>query len=702
MRKLILFPVLLLVWSANAQRQPLGPNQYFKNNFNGIVKSLPAINRWVDDDHYIQNGKTIQAATGQEVTLSTGSSKKSPVVSVRSNDLYYSLDGAEKRLTQDADVEVNPVLSPNGQYVAYTKNNDLYVVSVVDARETRLTNDGSELILNGYASWVYMEEILGRASQYRAFWWSPDSKTIAFFRSDDTQVPEFVMTDAPGTHGTITRLRYPKVGDPNPSVKIGMVSPQGGRIVWADFNETDDQYFGLPYWKPDGQTLLVQWMNRKQNQLKIWAVNPDNGSKVLFMTEEQKTWINLDDEGNRIRFLNNGTGFIYRSDANGYDQLYLYDMNGRLKNPINAGNTIVTDVEYVDEKNKWVYFLARKENTARTDFYRASFSGKKQQRLTFGEYHHSSILLSPNARYFITTYGNAETPDRMTLLNTNGKLIRELGDSKGDAFDQTSLARTQLIRVPSEDGLFSLPMKVTWPVNMEKGKKYPVLVSIYGGPNAGRVWDSWALSGSQQWYAREGLIQVAMDHRASGHFGKAGVNYMYHNLGYWEMKDYATMVRWLVENGQADPSKIAITGFSYGGYLSCYALTYGADVFTHAMAGGSVIDWALYDSHYTERYMGTPADNPEGYRSSSVLTHVKNYKGMLQLVHGIVDENVHMQNSIRLASALQDIKKDFEFMTYSGGRHGWGGAKGAHFQNLKTRFIYKYLLEKPVQEDMLR
>jgi len=702
MRQLILFPVLLLVWSANAQRQPLGPNQYFKNNFNGIVKSLPVINRWVDDDHYIQNGKTIQAATGQEVTLSSTSSKKLPIVSVRSNDLYYSLDGAEKRLTQDADVEINPVLSPDGQYVAYTKNNDLYVVSVVDARETRLTNDGSELILNGYASWVYMEEILGRASQYRAFWWSPDSKTIAFFRSDDTQVPEFVMTDAPGTHGTITRLRYPKVGDPNPSVKIGMVSSQGGRIVWADFNETDDQYFGLPYWKPDGQTLLVQWMNRKQNQLKIWAVNPANGSKALFMTEEQKTWINLDDEGNRIRFLNNGTGFIYRSDANGYDQLYLYDMNGRLKNPINTGNTIVTDVEYVDEKNKWVYFLARKENTARTDFYRASFSGKKQQRLTFGEYHHSSILLSPNARYFITTYGNAETPDRMTLLNTNGKLIRELGDSKGDAFDQTALARTQLIRVPSEDGLFSLPMKVTWPVNMEKGKKYPVLVSIYGGPNAGRVWDSWALSGSQQWYAREGLIQVAMDHRASGHFGKAGVNYMYHNLGYWEMKDYATMVKWLVENGQADPTKIAITGFSYGGYLSCYALTYGADVFTHAMAGGSVIDWALYDSHYTERYMGTPADNPEGYRSSSVLTHVKNYKGMLQLVHGIVDENVHMQNSIRLASALQDIKKDFEFMTYSGGRHGWGGAKGAHFQNLKTRFIYKHLLEKPVQEDLLR
>jgi dipeptidyl-peptidase-4 len=214
--------------------------------------------------------------------------------------------------------------------------------------------------------------------------------------------------------------------------------------------------------------------------------------------------------------------------------------------------------------------------------------------------------------------------------------------------------------------------------------------------------DNWTLTGSQQWYAKEGLIQVAMDHRASGHFGKEGVNYMYHNLGYWEMKDYSTMVKWLIDSAQADPSKICITGFSYGGYLSSYALTYGADVFTHGMAGGSVIDWSLYDSHYTERFMGTKENNPEGYKTSSVLSHTKNYKGMLQIVHGVVDENVHMQNSIQLISQLQDQKKDFDFMAYSGGRHGWGGNKGLHFQNLKTKFIYKHLLEKEVPKEMLK
>ncbi|MBC7628125.1 S9 family peptidase, partial [Ferruginibacter sp.] len=220
--------------------------------------------------------------------------------------------------------------------------------------------------------------------------------------------------------------------------------------------------------------------------------------------------------------------------------------------------------------------------------------------------------------------------------------------------------------------------------------------------NAGTVMDTWGLTGAQQFYAKEGLIQVAMDHRASGHFGKEGVNYMYHNLGYWEMKDYTAMAKWLIANGGADPKKICITGFSYGGYMTCYALTYGADVFTHGMAGGSVVDWTLYDTHYTERYMGTPTDNAEGYKTSSVLNYADKYKGMLQIVHGNIDDNVHLQNSIQFISKLQDLKKDFEMMFYSGGRHGWQGNKNLHFLNLKTQFIYKYLLEKPVPQAMMR
>lgn len=237
---------------------------------------------------------------------------------------------------------------------------------------------------------------------------------------------------------------------------------------------------------------------------------------------------------------------------------------------------------------------------------------------------------------------------------------------------------------------------------MEPGKKYPVLVSIYGGPDAGTVYDQWSWTARSQWYAREGIIQVALDHRASGHFGKEGVTKMHRNLGHWELIDYKTLVKSLIDKGIADPSKICITGFSYGGYMTCLALTKGADVFTHGMAGGSVTDWKLYDSAYTERFMDTPSENPEGYKNGSVFPFIDQYKGKLQIVHGTMDDNVHMQNSIQLIDKLQEAKKDFDFMLYPGGRHGWGGNKNIHFDNLKTKFVYKNLLEKEVPLGVLK
>jgi dipeptidyl-peptidase-4 len=697
--------------TAAAQKKDLTDEQYFKSNFKGITQPLPLFKKWVDDSHFVLNinGKdsVIDCKTGKtsavvDAPVSLETKKDQPVAYSKSNDLFIKLNGTEVQLTNDKDREINPTMSPDGNYVAFTKNNDLYSINVTTKKESRITNDGSEVILNGYASWVYTEEILGRRSAYRSFWWSPDSKHIAFFRSDDTNVPVYTITDGAGLHGLVEKERYPKVGDPNPEIKVGIVSADGGNVVWSDFNAKDDQYFGEPYWKPDGSTLLVQWMNRLQDNLIIYAVDPATGSKKEFYNEKQKTWVDLDDEGGRIEFLKNGKGFILFSDATGWKHMYYYDMNGKLINPITTGKFTVTGLTYVDEKNSIVYFTARsRENTARADFYRVNLDGSKLQRLTFADAN-NFINLSPNGSYFITTYNNVAAPNKMTLVSNKGKIIKELGSAKGEDFDNYNLAKTELIRVKSDDGLYDLPMKVTWPINMDKNKKYPVLISIYGGPNAGTVMDTWGLSGTQQWYAKEGLIQVSMDHRASGHFGKEGVNYFYHNLGYWEMKDYSTMVKWLIANGNADASKICITGFSYGGYMTCYALTYGSDVFTHGMAGGSVTDWNFYDSHYTERYMGTPANNPEGYKTSSVLNYVDKYKGVLQIVHGVIDDNVHMQNSLRLIDKLEDAKKDFEFMIYPGGRHGWGGNKGLHFQNLKTKFIYKYLLEKEVPKSMLR
>jgi dipeptidyl-peptidase-4 len=371
-------------------------------------------------------------------------------------------------------------------------------------------------------------------------------------------------------------------------------------------------------------------------------------------------------------------------------------MNGQLQNAITTGKFTVTGIKLIDEKSKTIYFTARGlENTARTDFYAVGFDGKNLRRLSFGDFNHSEVYLSPDAKHFVSVYSNVKTPTAIAVVDIKTKAADVLGTAMDNTYRPEEYAKTELIRIKSADGLYELPALVTWPKFMDPNKKYPLLVSIYGGPNAGTVMDSWSNPNAKENFAKEGLIQVAFDHRASGHFGKEGVNYMYRNLGYWEMQDYMAMAKWFIANGNADPKKIAITGFSYGGYMSCYALTYGSGVFTHAMAGGSVVDWSLYDSHYTERYMDTPKENPEGYKSSSVLTFVPTYKGVLQLVHGTSDDNVHMQNSIQLLSALQDNGKDVEFMLYPGGRHGWGAAKGKHFVDLKNKFIYKYLLEKP-------
>ena len=683
-------------------------------SFSGIAQmpqsGLPRFIRWIDNNQFVLNTKRGEDAAPKNYVynLTTKQYSIAPAelvpteksVVLKKGDLFLKDNGTEVQLTFDNAEEKNPTLSPDGNYVGYTKNNNLYTLSLATKKEVAITNDGATGILNGYASWVYFEEIFGRPTQYRAFWWSPDSKYISFMRFDERKVPMFPIYNSEGQHGFVEETRYPKAGDQNPTVKIGWTSPNGGAITWADFNDADDQYFGWPIWNPNNNSMWLSWMDRGQNNLKIYELDMTSGAKKEVYKEYQKTWIDLEDRVNgRINFIANNEGYIALSDASGWNQLYLYNMNGQLINPITNGKFTVTGIKLIDEKTRSIYFTARGlENSARGDFYVVNFDGKNLKRLSIGDYNYAQVYLSPNAKRFVSVYSNVNTPTTIALVDRKDKnpVVTVLGTAVDSSFKAENFAKTELIRIKSADGLFELPALVTWPKNMDPNKKYPLMVSIYGGPNAGTVMDSWSNPEMKENWAKEGMIQVAFDHRASGHFGKEGVNYMYRNLGYWEMQDYMTMAKWFIANGSADPKKIAITGFSYGGYMSCYALTYGADVFTHAMAGGSVTAWELYDSHYTERFMDTQKENPEGYKSGSVMTHVKNFKGILQLVHGTMDDNVHMQNSIQLLSALQDNGKDVEFMLYPGGRHGWGGAKGKHFSDLKNKFIYKYLLEKPV------
>ncbi|MGI8951917.1 MAG: S9 family peptidase [Chitinophagaceae bacterium] len=692
-----------------AQLKELSADQLLKNNLKGVQNPLPKFIEWKDDSHYIlakPNDSNafdtieVDAKTGKEQPNSAAALKANAFI--KNNDIFFEDSTRSlKQLTNTKEEEKNPTLSPDEKKVAFTRNNDLYVIDISSGKETRLTNDGNDSIYNGYASWVYYEEILGRPTHYRAFWWNPNSKQIAYMHFDDSKVPVFPLFSAEGQHGYVEKTRYPEAGDTNPSVKVGVVNIETAQTVWSDFNEKDDQYFGTPFWTPDGKSLWLQWMNRAQNHLIVYAIDPSTGNKKPVYDEQQKTWVDwLTD----INFLANNKGYIIQSDKSGWMHIYHYAMDGNLIKQITDGNFTVTDIKNIDEKNNAIYFTARKENSTRIDFYKINFNGSNLKRLTFGDYN-NAVDVSINGSFFISTYSNISSPPKISLLNNEGKIVREIADSKGNELNQYQLAKTELLRVKTPDG-FELPVLITWPINLDSTKKYPVLISIYGGPNAGTVYDTWSWQnfGKTQWWAKEGLIQVAIDHRGSGQFGKVGQNYLYKDLGDWEIKDYSEVVKWLIAKSFVNKQKIGITGFSYGGYTTCMALTRGAEFFTHGFAGGSVTDWHLYDTHYTERFMGLPSENVAGYKSSAVTTYVKNYKGNLYMVHGTMDDNVHMQNSIRLIAALEDEKKIFEFMPYPGGRHGWSNLvdRWAHYNNEKTRYIYQYLLEKPVPDVALQ
>ena len=671
-----------------AQKKSISYEQAFKGVATNILQTTPSFGRWTDDEHYTETKK--DEADGQVKTFLTDAKTGKTAVYPPAEERT----GAALPIIYDA---INVTASPDKKWAAYTKkDHNLYAMELASKKEIRLTADGSETILNGYASWVYYEEILGRASHYRAFWWSPDSKHISFMHFDDSMVPVFPIYWANGQHGYIESQRYPKAGDKNPEVKIGIVNMADNKTAWADFNAADDQYFGMPYWAPNGQ-FWVQWMNRGEDQLIIYNINLADGGKTPVYDEKQSTWIDLDDN-DRVTFLESGKGFILKSDKTGWRHLYLYDMAGRFINAITTGDYTTGEIFRIDEKSKLVYFNARKENSARWDLYSATLDGKKIIRLSGGNFSFTGMNFSPNGKYFLTTSSNINTPNTTVLIDNNGKIIREVASIKGPEFDNYALPKKELITVPSADGLFNLPVLITYPINFDPNKKYPVLVSIYGGPNAGTVYDQWRLSPADLWWAQEGLVQVSFDNRSSGHFGKKGMNYIHRQLGKYEIEDYMTCGRWVKKQSWVAENKLCITGGSFGGYMTCMALTYGSNVFDYGIANSSVTDWQLYDSHYTERFMDTPQENPEGYKNTSVLTYANKYKGLLRITHGSTDDNVHMQNTMQLINLLEDQKKHFELMIYPGERHGVTGAKGVYSRMETYSFLYKNLLEKPVPD----
>ena len=631
---------------------------------------------------------------------------------------------------------LNLTWSPDSTRLAYTKDNDLYVYEIASGREQRLTFDGSDVILNGYASWVYYEEIFGRPSRYRAFWWSPDSHHIAFYRFDNSEVPMFPIYSPAGQDGSLNRTRYPKAGERNPEVRIGMIDlaslPAGAsarkverKTVWADFDPTEDQYFGTPFWGPDGESFYVSREPRIQNTLDLYCVSARDGSKKHIYHETYKTWLSWIDD---VLFTDKGL-YMARAFETGWQQIYFLSYDGSEFRRLTDGPNWRITLLRVDEEQGTVYFTANRDATTRACLYAAKEG--HVVALTDPALNVSGVRFSPDGKHFVAALSNYTTPTQVWLYETrtapmawkNRRLLEntpkgmhvddraarsalKVADAAGADFDASKYPLPKLVTIKAEDGL-EIPAAVTYPLDFDPAKKYPVHFEIYGGPNTAVVRDAWRTPSPQaRWWSDQGIINVLADCRASGHNGRAGTDQVYCNLTDVPVKDFVSWADYFRSLPYVDGEHIGVEGFSFGGTMTAMLLLRHSDVFRCGIAGGGVYDWSLYDSHYTERFMETPQTNPEGYKASRVLSYVDAYPVrygadasapdvMLKLTHGTGDDNVHFQNTLQLVDALEQRGKHFELFIYPDGMHGYRGAQARHSQDADRDFWLRYL--KPRQ-----
>ena len=625
---------------------------------------------------------------------------------------------------------VNLTYSPDSTRMAFTRNNDLWVVDIASKEETRLTFDGSDVILNGYASWVYYEEILGRPSHYCAFWWSPDSRKVGFYRFDNSEVPVFPIyspfaedADRSGmaltysqnagaavalqgvspTGGSVRMTRYPKCGDNNPKVRIGIVDVQSGKTAWADFDENDDQYFGTPFWGADSEAFYIQREPRTQNTLDLFAVSPSDGSKKHIYHETYKTWLDWIDG---MLFGREGI-YMVRSFETGWQQIYYLSYDGSvLKRLTDGENWRMSLVDVVEGKvakafdgsSSEVLFVAERDSRVRSGLY--SVRKGVIRNISDPSLHVASVRVSPDQRYAAASVSNSKTPAQVWIydLRKPAKSFK-VADAAGDTYDAVKFALPEHITMTTSDGL-TLPAMIVYPKDFDASKKYPVHVDIYGGPDSPQVNDRFRSPAHYQWYAENGIIEVVADCRASGHNGREGLDQIYRRLDEREVLDFVEWAEYLKALPYVQGDKIGVEGFSFGGTMTALLVMNHPDAFHYGIAGGGVYDWALYDTHYTERFMDTPANNPEGYASTKAIASAanypvteKNYDGsvMLKITHGTGDDNVHFQSTLQLVDALQKAGKKFELMIYPDGMHGYRGYQGRHFTEANRAFWLKYL-----------
>jgi dipeptidyl-peptidase-4 len=605
-------------------------------------------------------------------------------------DVYYHKLG-EKGAKQllDTDVfETDIKLSPKGNYISFIRDQNLFVKHIESGKETAITKEGGGNIKFGMAEFVAQEE-MGRMTGY---WWSPDESFIAFTKVDESPVDVISRSEIYADDIKTIEQKYPKAGTNNVLVELAIQNINNGARRWVDLGEDKDIYLARGKWMPNSETFTYQWQTRDQQTLELRAYNVPTEKQDVLLSETSNTWVNLH---NDLYFLSDSDQFIWASERDGFKHLYLYENSGKLVRQLTQGDWVVDNIEAVDAKSNRIYFAGRKDTPLESHAYSVSLDGGDISRITNeGAYH--SVSFSKDASIFIDRFSTINSPAQVSLNDASGKRITWLEENKVEEGHplhpyMDTWTKPEFGDITTKDGA-TLKYRIYKPENLEK--KHPVIVYLYGGPHAQVVTNSWAGNRGllMQHWVDKGYVVFTLDNRGSNYRGKAFEDPIYKKMGFVEVDDQVAGVEFLRTLPYVDAKRIGVHGHSYGGYMTLMTMFKAGDYFQAGVSGAPVTDWRLYDTHYTERYMGNPKTDDDAYTASSVFPYAKDLKGDLLIYHGMADDNVLFTHSTMLYKHLQDLAIPFETMDYPGKKHSIRGKQtGIHLYKTITNFFDRNL-----------
>jgi dipeptidyl-peptidase 4 len=613
-------------------------------------------------------------------------------------DLRAPADKAVRRLTQTAATETDAKFSPLGHYVSFIRAQNLYVLDLATGRERALTTDGGGLIKNGMAEFIAQEE-MGRNTGY---WWSPDEQRIAYARTDESPVSEHQRFEINAEDVSVFTQRYPETGSPNVLMDLKSIELKSGTVMNLDLGPDRDIYLARVDWFPDGRHVAAQRQSRDQRRLDLLKIDPQTGKSTVLLSETSATWVDLNDE---LTFLATRPAFIWASSRTGYQHLYLYDFDGKLIRPLTTGNWMVVGdgrgraLVSVDEAQQRIYFTANERSPLERHLYWAPLDFTKPPTRITDEMGWHTVAVSPDHQFFLEVYSNPERPPRVQLRRIDGRLMTTLIDNALDDSHpygpyRDAHRRTEFGTLKAADGQ-TLYYQMLKPEHFDPARKYPVIFDVYGGPGAQRVRQAWGgyPRGNEGFFrqvlAQDGFVVFTLDNRGSGFRGVAFESVIKGRLGQIEVADQVEGVKYLRSLPFVDPKRIGMFGWSYGGYVTLMCLFTAPDYFQAGVSGAPVTDLRLYDTHYTERYLGTPQQNAAGYEATSAFTYANGLRAPLLVIHGMADDNVLFTNSTKLFKRLQELDKPFDVMIYPGGKHGLlrHADMGPHAYEMIKRFF---------------